>query len=480
MKSLKDILSGTPEEYSDENLESSIVEAVDGTPPKVEKPAEADKVAAAMANLSDMVTMADEIYYTLSDLEEIEEELVGKIEVIFASLDELYKEVDETYDISVPEIGPTEVEEAEEMIGQSLDSILNETYEMAHPKTKGQVLTAMKRELRSMRVADLKASYQYIKAAHCNTKEGMDGMGTKKDTLEAMYKDLQAMKKRDLMASYEYIKSAHCGPQEGAHEDEMLNASSCTSEENEISEAIDFSKVPDDQLIAWIGRFRTVLTKAGLPLEVDRYVKGNPWSDFKKDFASAEKEAKKRGLKVESVDLEEMKTKDDDLAVMIYDYIGADTEGLPLKTLIHQAVGKYFGSQKDKKKVEGVTEAWAKIQKPFDANSELMRVVNSLDQIALNTLWDYKIIDKKRPVDVEGAIFPLYREATLKIFNVRGEDPFTDEQKKYLLDMYKKAQKGAGFGVGRKWHKMEFSKDGMEATAKIIVRSKEIFDKNQY
>ena len=293
------------------------------------------------------------------------------------------------------------------------------TYDDAHmPKTKIGILTAMKRELRSMKVADIKASYQYIKAAHCNTKEGMQGIGTKKDMLTAMMKDLRGMKKDALMASYGYIKAAHCGPQEGAHEDEMLNASSCTSEEteiseavdfsnvsdeallswipwakykikktkssiklskqtntqdfkkdldsaekeaekrglkveeNEISEAINFSKVPDDQLIAWIGKFRTVLTKAGLPLEVDRYVKGNPWSDFKKDFASAEKEAKKRGLKVEGVDLEEMKTKDDDLAVMIYDYIGADTEGLPLKTLIHQAVGKYFGSQKDKKKVK--------------------------------------------------------------------------------------------------------------------------------
>ena len=648
MKSLKDILNGTPEEYSDENLESSIVEAVDATPPKVEKPAEADKVAAAMANLSDMVTMADEIYYTLSDLEEIEEEMVGKIEMIFASLDELYKEVDETYDIAVPEMGPTEVEEAEELIGRSLDDILNEdsaakiqsdetpdkgdsgtliplkagkfnkrslirtmrkpegviqtsdgnqftiyhpidqsdiwqdksvfatdedggevevnydditsysetydeddaavirsmTYDgMEMPKTKIGILTAMKRELRAMKVADIKASYQYIKAAHCNTKEGMQGMGTKKNMLAAMYKDLQGMKKHELMASYEYIKSAHCGPHEGAHEDEMLNASSCTSEENEISEAIDFSKassegliswvqwaktvagpttrkspdfkkdlasaekeakkrglkvegvdleeneiseaidfskVPDKSLIAWIGKFRTVLTKAGLPLEVDRYVKGNPWSDFKKDFASAEKEAKKRGLKVEGVDLEEMKTKDDDLAVQIYDYIGADTEGLPLKTLIHQAVGKYFGSQRDKKKVNEATSRTVKTQKPFDANSELMRVVNSLDQVALNSLWDYKIIDKKRPLDVEGAIFPLYREATLKIFNVRGEEPFSDEQKKYLLDMYKKAQKGAGFGVGRKWAKMEFSRDGMEATAKIIVRSKEIFDKNEY
>jgi hypothetical protein len=348
MKSLNDILNETPQEYSDEDLQSSILEAADGDSVKVEKPAEADKVTKAMANLSDMVTMADEIYYTLSDLEEIEEELVGKIETIFASLDELYKEVDETYDIAVPDLGPTEVEEAEEIIGQSLDSILNETYEMAAPKTKGQLLTAMKRELRSMKVADLKASYQYIKAAHCNTKEGMDGMGTKKDMLMAMYKDLQAMKKHDLMASYEYIKSSNCG----TREDEMVNASSCTSEDSDLSEAIDFSKVPDDQLVAWLTRFRTVLTKAGLPLKVDRYVKGNPWSDFKKDFANAEKEAENRGLKVEGVELDEMKTKDDDLAVMIYDYIGADTEGLPLKTLIHQAVGKYFGSQKDKKKVK--------------------------------------------------------------------------------------------------------------------------------
>ena len=618
MKSLKDILNGTPEEYSDENLESSIVEAVDATPPKVEKPAEADKVAAAMANLSDMVTMADEIYYTLSDLEEIEEEMVGKIEMIFASLDELYKEVDETYDIAVPVMGPTEVEEAEEMIGQSLDSILNEdsgtlkegkfnkrslmrkmrkpegfiqtsdgnqftiyhpkdqsdiwqdksvfatdedggevevnydditsytetydeddaavvrsmTYDgMEMPKTKNGILTAMKRELRVMKVADIKASYQYIKAAHCNTKEGMQGIGTKKNMLAAMYKDLQGMKKHDLMASYEYIKSAHCGP----HEGEMLNASSCTSEETEISEGIDFSKASSEGLISWVQWAKTVagpttrksrdfkqdlasaekeakkrgLKLEGVDLEENEISEGIDFSkasseglitwvqwaktvagpttrksrDFKKDLANAEKEAKKRGLKVEAVDLEEMKTKDDDLAVMIYDYIGADTSGLPLKTLIMQAVGKYFGSQKDKKKVEGVTEATSrtlKIQKPFDANSELMRVVNSLDQVALNSLWDYKIIDKKRPLDVEGAIFPLYREATLKIFNVRGEEPFSDEQKKYLLDMYKKAQKGAGFGVGRKWAKMEFSRDGMEATAKIIVRSKEIFDKNEY
>jgi hypothetical protein len=227
------------------------------------------------------------------------------------------------------------------------------TYDgMEMPKTKIGILTAMKRELRSMKVADIKASYQYIKAAHCNTKEGMQGIGTKKDMLTAMMKDLRGMKKDALMASYGYIKAAHCGPQEGAHEDEMVNASSCTSEDSDLSEAIDFSRVPDDQLIAWLTRFRTVLTKAGLPLKVDRYVKGNPWSDFKKDFANAEKEAEHRGLKVEGVELDEMKTKDDDLAVMIYDYIGADTEGLPLKTLIHQAVGKYFGSQKDKKKVK--------------------------------------------------------------------------------------------------------------------------------
>jgi len=50
----------------------------------------------------------------------------------------------------------------------------------------------------------------------------------------------------------------------------------------------------------------------------------------------------------EEAELHEMKTKDDDLAVFVYDFIGADTEGKPLKTLIKQAVGKYFGSQKNK------------------------------------------------------------------------------------------------------------------------------------
>ena len=219
------------------------------------------------------------------------------------------------------------------------------------PKTKIGILTAMKRELRGMKVADIKASYQYIKAAHCTAREGMHGMGTKKDMLTAMMKDLRGMKMADLKASYGYIKSAHCGPHEAAHEDEMVNAgahrddlkhpkpqpvmaSHCT-EETEISEGIDFSKVPDKNLISWVTKFRTV--------------KGNPWSDFKQDMAAAEREVKLRKLKIEEVELDEMKTKDDDLAVMIYDYIGADTEGLPLKTLIHQAVGKYFGSQKDKK-----------------------------------------------------------------------------------------------------------------------------------
>ena len=226
------------------------------------------------------------------------------------------------------------------------------TYDDAHqPKTKMELMAAVKRELRSMKVADVKASYQYIKAAHCNTRESMYGMGTKKDTLMAMMKDLKGMKASALRASYEYIKASHCGPREGAHEDEMVNAgahrddlkhpkpqpvmaSHCT-EETEITEAINFSKVPDDQLIKWIKVLGLAKNKPKAP-----------WTDYPQDMAAAEKEAKKRRLTFEAVELEEMKTKDDDLAVMIYDYIGADTEGLPLKTLIMQAVGKYFGSQK--------------------------------------------------------------------------------------------------------------------------------------
>jgi hypothetical protein len=57
-----------------------------------------------------------------------------------------------------------------------------------------------------------------------------------------------------------------------------------------VNEAIDFSKVNDDQLKGWLKVFKTHT--------------GNPWSGFKDDVKRAEKEAKKRGLE-ESVDLEE-------------------------------------------------------------------------------------------------------------------------------------------------------------------------------
>jgi len=58
----------------------------------------------------------------------------------------------------------------------------------------------------------------------------------------------------------------------------------------DLEEAIDFSKVNDDQLKGW--------------LKVFKKHTGNPWSGFKDDVKRAEKEAKKRGLE-ESVDLEE-------------------------------------------------------------------------------------------------------------------------------------------------------------------------------
>jgi len=50
----------------------------------------------------------------------------------------------------------------------------------------------------------------------------------------------------------------------------------------ELDEAIDWSRVKDDQLKAWLNRFKLV--------------KGNPWDGYKDDVKAAEKEAKKRGL----------------------------------------------------------------------------------------------------------------------------------------------------------------------------------------
>ena len=343
MKKLQDILNVSSSECTDEELETTILEAVaveEAT--EVEKPAAADKVTLAMANLSDMTTMADEIYHTFSEMEEIEEEMVEKVKNIFISLDELYKEVDEKYDIDVPVMGPTEVEEAEELLGSSLDSILNEdakTIQMKgleELKGKREILTAMYGAMRKMRKADLQASYKYMKASHCMASEGDHTVGKRDEILASMMKDLKAMKVADLKDSYGYLKAnyGHDAPVE----DEMVNAAHCMDEAEEISEGlgINFSKVSDDGLLAW-----TAWAKF--------QVKKNP--EFKQDLKDAEREIKRRKLE-ESLELEEMKTKDDDLAVFVYDFIGADTEGKPLKTLIKQAVGKYFGSQKDKEETE--------------------------------------------------------------------------------------------------------------------------------
>ncbi len=293
MKNLRDILGGTESfECSDADLEETITEAVGSeespnSEVEVEKPASADKVTLAMANLSDMVTMADEIYYTLSEMEEIEEDMVNDIKSAFVSLDEIYKEVDEKYDIATPEMGPDTVEEAEELIGQDIDDILNEeakTIQMKNLedlKGKKEILTAMYGAMRKMRKADLQASYGYIKSSHCSSHDATEMMGKRDDILLGMMKDLKAMKMADLKDSYGYMKASygHDESMEMDQEDEMISASHCMTKDE---------------------------------------------------------------------DLEEMKTKDDDLAVFVYDFIGADTEGTPLKTLIMQAVGKYFGSQKNK------------------------------------------------------------------------------------------------------------------------------------
>ena len=179
MKKLQDILNGYAENCSDEELETTIVEAVEiEEAAQAEKPADNDKVTVAMANLSDMTSMADEIYYTFSELEEIEEEMVKKVKDIFVSLDELYKEVDEKYDIEVPDMGPTEVEEAEELIGDTLDSILKEDAkkiqmkDLGELKGKQEILKAMYGAMRKMRKDDLQASYKYMKASHCMSSEG--------------------------------------------------------------------------------------------------------------------------------------------------------------------------------------------------------------------------------------------------------------------------------------------------------------------
>lgn len=88
------------------NLRKEEVEGDDG---------EVDATGEALLELEDICEMADELYETLSDLDEIDSETRESIAKIYSSLDDLYETVDKRYEVAVDSDEYEEVNEEVDM-----------------------------------------------------------------------------------------------------------------------------------------------------------------------------------------------------------------------------------------------------------------------------------------------------------------------------------------------------------------------------
>jgi len=160
-----------------------------------------------------------------------------------------------------------------------------------------------------------------------------------------------------------------------------------------VNEAIDFSKVNDDQLKGWLKVFKTHT--------------GNPWSGFKDDVKRAEKEAKKRGLE-ESVDLEEgvisnvvksVAAKFDDAAVK--KLIGAVNDSTAIQVIIeldklspkkranlHRAITSWIERNSNNAAVKQLTRLQTSLKESVDLEESLAikkidKITNMLDSLEI-------------------------------------------------------------------------------------------------
>lgn len=82
---------------------------------EVEGDEEVDPTGEALSELEDICEMADELYETLSDLDEIDSETRESIAKIYSALDDLYETVDKKYEVAVDSDEYEEVNEEVDM-----------------------------------------------------------------------------------------------------------------------------------------------------------------------------------------------------------------------------------------------------------------------------------------------------------------------------------------------------------------------------
>jgi hypothetical protein len=101
MKKLKQILTENPSPFCDSDLELSLKESASFREEEEasEEEEDADETAVAMSNLSDIMAMADDIYNTISGLDEVEESILTEIQSVTEHLAKVYSDLGDAHGI---------------------------------------------------------------------------------------------------------------------------------------------------------------------------------------------------------------------------------------------------------------------------------------------------------------------------------------------------------------------------------------------
>lgn len=292
MKKLKEVLYVEPPEFSDADLETAVQDGEES---------DQGSVTLAMAHTADIIGMGDDIYNTLSQLNDVDQSIVDRIEKVVTELSGIFAEVDSKYTIDTADLGPSEAE-FEESTGVSLNSLLQEE----------------------------PASDDF------NPGNGMEEAPIGAETFRAKgLVKLWGIPMRAGKWADTFV---------GQWEDGQYGIIDVTTGHTKYRNFADF-KTGFAKLLK-TGRYSSLSEKLGASASIADYI-----HDFvKSDAPQFKNRTKKEKIKMAiaayyDAHPNEDLSKDEELAIFVYDFIAANS-GAPLLTVIKTAVAKYFGSQK--------------------------------------------------------------------------------------------------------------------------------------
>ena len=145
MKKLNDILFNESKSNLDFSVSDNALEQLLSEADNKEKPLDSDgDIGLVLARLSDMISMADDLYDTASGLEDIDKETEDRVNEVYTALDELYVMFDDKFDIAISDFD-TDGIDMEEALGIKLDDILKEDEEFIIEKFSSSVFKMLKK-----------------------------------------------------------------------------------------------------------------------------------------------------------------------------------------------------------------------------------------------------------------------------------------------------------------------------------------------